>query len=66
LATKWQLTPDKITLDEVDGRLGAESDIARVFRLADATAYSGEQFTAIDFRRWQQLVLRHINIETVS
>jgi hypothetical protein len=66
LATKWQLAPDKITLDELDARLGAESDIARVFRLADETAYSGEQFTAIDFKWWQQMVLRHINIETMS
>jgi hypothetical protein len=66
LATKWQLSPDDITPDEVDERLGAASDIARVFRLADETAYSGGRFTAIDFKRWQQLVLRHIHIETAS
>jgi hypothetical protein len=41
LASKWQIATEAITVEEVDARLGAKSDVARVFTLADEAAYAG-------------------------
>jgi hypothetical protein len=66
LALKWQLPPDAITLEEVDARLGAKSDVTRVFTLAVESAYAGVKLTAPEFQRWKRLVLGHINSKPVS
>jgi hypothetical protein len=66
LATKWRLSADAITFEEVAARLGAHSAVARLFSLADETAYAGVELTALEFRRWMQLVLDHINSKAVS
>jgi hypothetical protein len=58
LASKWHLTPDSISIEDVVARLGEGSDVARLFTLADEIAYSGMKLTAIDFRRWTRIVLR--------
>jgi hypothetical protein len=60
LASTWQLAPDRVSLDEVDARLGAGSVVARVFKLADEAAYSGLRLTASDFQRWKQLIRRQL------
>jgi len=61
LASKWRLAPDRISLDEVDARLGTGSVVARVFQLADEAAYSGLTLSAADFQRWQQLIRRQLS-----
>jgi hypothetical protein len=66
LASKWQLSPDAITPEEVDVRLGAKSDVARLFMLADETAYAGVQLTVREFQRWKRFVLGQINSKAVS
>jgi hypothetical protein len=66
LACKWQLSPDAITLEEVDVRLGAGSEVARLFAVADETAYAGVQLTALEFQRWKQLVHGQINNKVAS
>jgi hypothetical protein len=66
LASTWQIAAEAITLAEVDARLGAKSDVARIFTLADEAAYAGVKLTAIEFQRWKRLVLRRINSEAMS
>lgn len=66
LASRWHLSPDAITLDELCQRLGADSDVARVFRLADETAYAGIRLAAPEFQRWKQLIFGHIHDQVAS
>jgi hypothetical protein len=66
LASKWQLPPEAITLQEVELRLGTDSDVARLFMLADEAAYAGTRLTALEFRRWKQVVLDQLHSEVVS
>ncbi|HEY3654087.1 MAG TPA: BatD family protein [Steroidobacteraceae bacterium] len=61
LASRWHLLPSAITREELDERLGPQSDAARVFMLADETAYAGVQLTAHEFQHWKTLVLGCIN-----
>jgi hypothetical protein len=63
LAVRWKVAPEKITLAEIDARLGGGSDIRRVFTLADETNYSGRRLEVTDLRRWKQIVLRRIQGE---
>lgn len=65
-APKWHLKPEAITVDDVEAHLDVGSDVARVFRLADETAYAGGLLQPIDFQRWKRLVLRRIHTETLS
>jgi hypothetical protein len=66
LAPKWQLSPDTVTLEVVEMRLGEDSDVARLFTLADETAYARVQLSALEFQRWKQFVLGQINSKAVS
>jgi hypothetical protein len=66
LAAKWQISPDAVTPELVDMRLGAKSDVARVFMLADEAAYAEVHITALEFQRWKKSVLGHINSKAVS
>jgi hypothetical protein len=61
LASKWQLPPDAITPEEVDARLGPSSALARLFKLADETAYAGVRLTALDYQHWKQFVVGQLN-----
>jgi oxygen tolerance protein BatD len=61
LATRWHVEPDQITLADVDARLGGESDVRRVFALADETKYSGRNIESGELRHWQRIVLRQLN-----
>jgi hypothetical protein len=63
LAGRWKVTPEKITLADIDARLGGESDIRRVFALADETNYSGRRLESGDLQRWKEIVLRQIRGE---
>jgi hypothetical protein len=65
-ASKWRLSPEAITLKEIDVRLGATSEVARVFMLADEAAYAGGRLTAIEFQPWRELVLGQVNREATS
>jgi hypothetical protein len=66
LASEWQLDPTRITLAEVEARLGASSVAARVFVLADEAAYAGMKLLPSDFQWWKQLVLLEINNQAMS
>jgi hypothetical protein len=66
LASKWQVSPEAITLEEVNARIGANSDVARLFTLADETAYAGVRLTALDYQQWKQFVVSHINSKAMS
>jgi hypothetical protein len=61
LASKWLLSPESVSLEDVDARLGAGSVVARVFKLADEAAYARLKLTAADFQRWKQLIVRQIS-----
>lgn len=57
LAERWQVPPGAVNLNEVNRRLGAAGEvICSVFRTADQTAYSGQQFTNTDLEAWQRIV----------
>jgi hypothetical protein len=60
LAARWHVEPDQVTLADVDARLGGESDVRRVFALADETKYSGRSIESGELKRWQQIVLRQL------
>lgn len=60
LAARWKVAPEKITLADIDAQLGGDSDIHRVFALADETNYSGRRLAATDLQHWKQVVLRQI------
>jgi len=63
LAVRWKVAPEKITLADIDARLGGENDIRRVFALADETNYSGRKLGANDLRRWKEIVLRQMQMQ---
>jgi hypothetical protein len=66
LAAKWLLTPDSITPELVAARLGEDSGVVSVFKVADETAYAGAELTALELRRWKQLVIDLITHEATS
>ena len=66
LASQWQLTPEAITLEEVNARIGPTSDVARLFALADETAYAGIRLSPIDYQQWTTFVRGHINARAIS
>ena len=61
LAARWHVQPDQITLADVEARLGGESDVRRVFALADETKYSGRNIDSGELKHWQQIVLRQLS-----
>jgi hypothetical protein len=58
LAARWQLEPEAVTLETVAARLGGESDIARVLKLADEARYARLDARAIDLKHWGGIVRR--------
>jgi hypothetical protein len=67
LAARWQVTPDEVTTDEIDARLGSENDeIHQLFELADEANYSGGKLRTADFARWKRLVRQQLTGETPS
>jgi hypothetical protein len=60
LAARWHVEPDQVTLADIEARLGGESDVRRVFVLADETKYSGRNIEFGELKRWQQIVLRQL------
>jgi len=61
LAVTWGMNPTDVTTEEVASKLGPDSELARVFALAEEAAYSTLKLTSTDFRRWQLVVLRYID-----
>ena len=61
LAVTWGMDPAVVTTEEVVSKLGADSELARVFALAEEAAYSTLRLTPADFRRWKLVVLRYID-----
>jgi hypothetical protein len=66
LALKWHLTPDDVTLEQVDARLGEKAPASQLFKLADEARYSKVTLTAIDFKYWKQIVLGHVGSEATT
>jgi hypothetical protein len=60
LASKWGVAIPDVTTEEVVSRIGSDSEITRVFMLADEAAYSHLKLTPMDFRQWKRIVLRHV------
>jgi hypothetical protein len=61
LATRWQVPPEKITLEDIDSRLGADrGNVRRLFALADEAAYSGCTLKTTDSQMWRRVVLRQV------
>jgi hypothetical protein len=62
-AARWRLSPERITSDEVENRIGADAEILQLFALADEAKYSGRELTATDFSKWKNVVLQHLMSE---
>jgi BatD DUF11 like domain len=61
LAERWQITPEQITMAEVDSRMGAEGDdLRQLFSLADESKYSGHGLINVDFSRWMGIVRQQL------
>jgi len=52
LAARWQLSPDRVTLESVGARLGADSELTRVFKLAEEARYARLDPREIDLQLW--------------
>lgn len=61
LAQRWHLPPAAVTIDEAKARLGPATDVPLLFELADEANYSRVELSAIDFKRWKQVVMQQIN-----
>jgi len=64
LAQAWHLSPNAVTLAEINRRLnGGGENICAVFRAADQTAYAGSSPSPVALHEWQQRVheqLKHV------
>ncbi len=61
LAARWQVSPQSITPESVESRLGREStDVRRLFDLANESAYSGTTLAPVDSQKWRLVVLRQL------
>jgi BatD DUF11 like domain len=64
LAERWQMTPEQITMAEIESRVGAEGDdLRQLFALADESKYSGHGLINVDFSRWIQFVRQQLMVE---
>lgn len=61
LASRWSLALPEVNTEEVVSRLGSDSEIARIFLLADEAAYSKLKLTPLDFRQCKRIVLRNLD-----
>jgi hypothetical protein len=66
LAPQWNLDPESITAHDVDAHFDVDSAVARIFRLADETAYAGNLPEPMDFQRWKHLVLLQVRGELLQ
>jgi hypothetical protein len=66
LAERWQLSPDQLTVAEIESRAGTEGDdLRQLFALADESKYSGHGLNDVDFSRWMQIVRSALMVEKV-
>jgi hypothetical protein len=64
LAERWQVSPDEVTMAEIESRAGTEGDeLCQLFALADESKYSGHGLIDVDFLRWTQVVRRQLMVE---
>ena len=66
LAARWELAPEAVTLAEVDVRLGADSDVRRLFALADEAIYSGRRFARPELEVCKRIVLHQMQQGSAS
>jgi hypothetical protein len=67
LGASWQITPEQITVADIDARLGQDGhDIRQIFALADEANYSGLALEATDFQRWIRIVRHQITGEKAT
>jgi hypothetical protein len=66
LAARWNLAPERITMAELDARLGNDDEgVRQIFALADEVNYSGCEPGATDFQRWTQIIHHHLTGESM-
>jgi len=64
LGAAWDIAPERVTITELDARVGPErDDIRQLFALADEANYSGQSPQAADFERWTSIVRRRMLTE---
>jgi hypothetical protein len=56
LSERWQVPPNAVTLPEIEARLGPDSDVRKVFALADEVMYCGRNFARQDLEAWLRIV----------
>jgi hypothetical protein len=67
LAERWQVSPEQVTMAEIESRVGTEGDeLRQLFALADESKYSGHGLHDVDFSRWTQVVRRQLLVEKAS
>ncbi|HEV7357318.1 MAG TPA: BatD family protein [Steroidobacteraceae bacterium] len=55
-AAQWRLLPEEVSTAEIGARMGIDSEVHRLFALADESRYSGHAPDATDFVRWLRVV----------
>jgi len=65
LALRWQVTPDQVTVAELQARLSEDDDLQQLFALADESKYSGHDLSRTDFARWMRVVRQRLMDEQV-
>ena len=58
-SARWHLTPDELTPQAVESRLGGDDDVRQIFALADEASYAGHGMTP-DFEHWMQILRRQL------
>jgi hypothetical protein len=66
LATRWRVPPESVNLATVNARLGADSEVRRLFAVADEAIYSDRRFARSELDNWKSVVERALDEEAVS
>jgi len=61
LATQWQVPPDTLTLEQIEARLGKQTELAQLFEFADEASYSRVKLSPLDFKHWQNWVMGQVS-----
>jgi hypothetical protein len=66
LSSRWRIAADAVTAAEVDARLGVDSEVRRLFLLAEEARYAGCRVGGGDLAAWRRVVLSQMQAETAS
>lgn len=65
-AMRWQIPPDAVTIAEIDARLGVDSDVRRLFMVADEARYAGHPVQRAELERWKKIVIGQLQPMTAA